>query len=87
VRLAQHGLCRPATADRPALGFSLREVQPEVYLWQGEADTLVPLAMGKYQATQIPRCHATLLPGEGHLLIVDRMPDLTAVLRQTAPPR
>ena len=22
--------------------FSLREIQPEVHLWQGEADTLVP---------------------------------------------
>jgi pimeloyl-ACP methyl ester carboxylesterase len=68
-------------------GFSLREIQPEVHLWQGEADTLVPAAMGKYQAAQIPHCHATLLPGEGHLLIIDRMPDLAAALRPTAPPR
>jgi pimeloyl-ACP methyl ester carboxylesterase len=68
-------------------GFSLREIQPEVHLWQGEADTLVPAAMGKYQAAQIPRCHFTLLPGEGHLLIIDRMPDLAAALRPTAPPR
>jgi pimeloyl-ACP methyl ester carboxylesterase len=68
-------------------GFSLREIQPEVHLWQGEADTLVPPAMGKYQATQIPRCNFTLLPGEGHLLIIDRMPDLVAALRQAAPPR
>ena len=68
-------------------GFSLREIQPEVHLWQGEADTLVPPAMGKYQAAQIPRCQFTLLPGEGHLLIIDRMPDLAAALRQTAPPR
>jgi pimeloyl-ACP methyl ester carboxylesterase len=67
-------------------GFSLREIQPEVHLWQGEADTLVPAAMGKYQAAQIPRCHCTLLPGEGHLLIIDRMPDLVAALGQTAPP-
>jgi pimeloyl-ACP methyl ester carboxylesterase len=67
-------------------GFPLREIQPEVYLWQGEADTLVPPAMGRYQATQIPCCHATLLPGEGHLLIIDRMPDLTAALGQPPPP-
>ena len=68
-------------------GFSLREIQPEVHLWQGEADALVPPAMGKYQASQIPRCHFTLLPGEGHLLIIDRMPDLAAALSQNAPPR
>jgi pimeloyl-ACP methyl ester carboxylesterase len=42
-------------------GFVLREIQPVVHLWQGEADTLVPAAMGKYQAAQIPRCHFTLL--------------------------
>jgi pimeloyl-ACP methyl ester carboxylesterase len=57
-------------------GFSLREIQQEVFLWQGEADTLVPPAMGRYQAEQIPRCHAMTIPGAGHLLIVDRMPDL-----------
>lgn len=67
-------------------GFSLREIQPEVYLWQGEADTLVPVAMGRYLAAEIPRCHATFLPGEGHLLIIDRMPDLAAALRRAAPP-
>jgi pimeloyl-ACP methyl ester carboxylesterase len=64
-------------------GFSLQEIQPEVYLWQGEADTLVPPPMGKYQAAQIPHCHLTMLPGEGHLLIIDRMPDLAAALRPT----
>jgi len=47
----------------------------------------VPPAMGRYQAAQIPRCHSTLLPGEGHLLIIDRMPDLTSALRPAAPPR
>jgi pimeloyl-ACP methyl ester carboxylesterase len=68
-------------------GFSLREIQPEVYLWQGEADTLVPPAMGRYQAEQIPNCHATLLPGEGHLLVIDRMPDLIDAFRQATPPQ
>jgi pimeloyl-ACP methyl ester carboxylesterase len=57
-------------------GFSLREIEPEVHLWQGEADTLVPPAMGRYQASQIPRSQLRLFPGEGHLLIIDRMPDL-----------
>jgi pimeloyl-ACP methyl ester carboxylesterase len=67
-------------------GFPLHEIQPEVHLWQGEADTLVPPGMGRYQAAQIPRCHATMLPGEGHLLIIDRMPDLTTALGRPAPP-
>jgi pimeloyl-ACP methyl ester carboxylesterase len=53
----------------------------EVHLWQGEADTLVPPVMGRYQAGQIPHCRATLLPGEGHLLVIDRMPDLINAFR------
>jgi pimeloyl-ACP methyl ester carboxylesterase len=65
-------------------GFSLREIKQEVFLWQGEADTLVPPAMGRYQAEQIPRSHATTIPGAGHLLIVDRMPDLMGAFRQAA---
>jgi pimeloyl-ACP methyl ester carboxylesterase len=68
-------------------GFSLREVKPAVYLWQGEADTLVPPAMGRYLAAQLPNCRATMLPGEGHLLIIDRMPDLIQAFRQVAPPQ
>jgi len=66
-------------------GFSLREIEQDVYLWQGEADTLVPPAMGRYQAGQIPHCRATMLPGAGHLLIVDRMPDLISAFRQATP--
>jgi pimeloyl-ACP methyl ester carboxylesterase len=63
-------------------GFPLREVEPEVNLWQGEADTLVPPAMGRYLASQLPRCLARVLPGQGHVLIIDRMPDLIRAFRQ-----
>jgi pimeloyl-ACP methyl ester carboxylesterase len=62
-------------------GFPLSEIGTEVHLWQGEADTLVPPAMGRYQAEQLPNCHFRLLPGEGHLLIIDRMPDLIEAFR------
>lgn len=67
-------------------GFSLREIETEVYLWQGEADTLVPPAMAWYQAGEIRRSHLTLFPGEGHLLIIDRMPEFIQAFRRTSPP-
>ncbi len=54
-------------------GFRLEDIEMEVDLWQGEADKNVPVAMGRYQAAAIPRCRATFFPGEGHLLIIDRM--------------
>lgn len=65
-------------------GFCMREIEPEVHLWQGEADTLVPPAMGQYQASQLRHSHLTLLPGEGHLLIIGRMPDLMQAFREAA---
>lgn len=72
---------------RPALGVPLHEIDTEVHLWQGEAGTLVPPAMGRYLAEQIPRCNARLLPGEGQLLIIDHMTDLIEALTEhrTAP--
>ena len=67
-------------------GFDLREIQTHVDLWQGEDDRNVPVAHGRYQASQIPDCTARLLPGEGHLLVVDRLEEImTAVVGVPAP--
>ena len=57
-------------------GFRLDEIKPVVFLWQGETDVLVPPAMGRYLAGEIPNCHATFFPGEGHLLVVDHMSEI-----------
>jgi pimeloyl-ACP methyl ester carboxylesterase len=57
-------------------GFRLEEIEPVVFLWQGEADVLAPPAMGRYLAAQIPDCRATFFPEDGHLLL-DRMPEIT----------
>ncbi|HKT03671.1 MAG TPA: alpha/beta hydrolase [Rugosimonospora sp.] len=59
-----------------AWGFPLHGIRPTVYLWQGEADVFVPPAMGRYLAATIPHCRARFLPGEGHLLVIDHMPDI-----------
>ena len=56
-------------------GFQLEEVEPVVFLWQGEADVLVPPAMGRYLAAEIPNCQATFFPEDGHLLF-DHMPEI-----------
>ena len=60
-------------------GFRLDEIQTEVHLWQGEADVLVPPAMGRHLAAQLPDCRATFFPGEGHLLFVDHMAEIVQV--------
>ena len=57
-------------------GFRLKEIESEVLLWHGELDVLVPPAMARHLATELPRCRATSFPDEGHLLFVDHMPEI-----------
>ncbi|UCC40416.1 MAG: alpha/beta hydrolase [Candidatus Aminicenantes bacterium] len=51
-------------------GFSLEDIQIQVYLWHGEDDTVVPPAMGRYLAQAIPNCQARFIPGEGHFSLL-----------------
>ena len=44
---------------------------------------LVPPAMGRHLATQIPNCHATFFSGAGHLLI-DHMPEIIKAFTRSA---
>lgn len=48
-------------------GFRVADTPTQVHLWQGEADTLVPVSMGRYLAAAIPNCVPTFLPNVGHL--------------------
>ena len=45
----------------------------EVFIWHGDVDETVPISNGRYMAKVIPNARATFYPGEGHLLIVDRI--------------
>ncbi|MEO7118964.1 MAG: alpha/beta hydrolase [Candidatus Limnocylindrales bacterium] len=59
------------TMARP-WGFRVSEVTTPVWLWHGEEDPSVPVAMGRYLAAQLPSCEANFYPGEGHHLLFDR---------------
>lgn len=61
-------------------GFDLRDIRMRVHLWQGEDDRNVPPGHGRYQAAAIPDCRAHFYPGEGHLLVVDRMEEIVGAL-------
>ena len=47
-------------------GFDLRQIAMPVFLWHGEADIIVPAAMGHYLAATIPNCQAQFYPDDGH---------------------
>ena len=50
-------------------------------LWHGDADGVVPVAMGRYLAAAIPDCRAEFIPGGGHYLVFDRIgPCLDAMI-------
>ncbi|MBK8020605.1 MAG: alpha/beta hydrolase [Chloroflexi bacterium] len=50
-------------------GFQLEDIQAHVFIWQGEDDPNVTLAMARYMAARIPDSTVTLVPGAGHFLM------------------
>ena len=62
-------------------GFPLDEIRQPVHLWQGDADTIVPHAMGQHLASLLPNAQPRYVPGEGHYLCIPRAQEMLAVLR------
>lgn len=61
-------------------GFELENIRTHTYLWHGEADSNVPVVMGKYLAKAIPNCDAVFVPGQGHELIYLRWGEILSTL-------
>jgi pimeloyl-ACP methyl ester carboxylesterase len=52
--------------------IDLRRIRMPVQLWHGEADSVVPVSMGRTQAAALPDCDARFLPDEGHFSLIVR---------------
>lgn len=63
-------------------GFQLEDIAfPALYLWHGELDGQVSLAMGRAVAERLAHCKATYYPDEGHIsLIVNHAQDILKAL-------
>jgi pimeloyl-ACP methyl ester carboxylesterase len=65
-------------------GFSLQDITVPVVLWHGDADTNSPLAAGSCLRDTIPDASLTVLPGEGHFLILKRWGEIIRQLTLAA---
>src|SRR5438034_7926661 len=67
-------------------GFELKEITfPALYLWHGELDTDVPVAMGRAVAERLAHCKAIYYPDEGHIsLIVNHREEIVTTLMSRA---
>jgi pimeloyl-ACP methyl ester carboxylesterase len=61
-------------------GFRLEEVEVPTSVWQGDDDGSIPSAWGERLAREIPRAQLHARPGEGHLLMADRLEEIVREL-------
>jgi pimeloyl-ACP methyl ester carboxylesterase len=57
-------------------GFRLDDITTPVHVWHGDDDRNVPISHGRLQAESIPGAHMHECPGEGHLLVLDRLEEI-----------
>ena len=61
-------------------GFDLAAIEPPVFIWHGDADANVPVAMARYLAARIPASRLTVYRGEGHLIVPKHWTEILATL-------
>lgn len=62
--------------------LDLAAIRPQVYLWHGEDDRIVPPAMARWVAKRIPGVRASYHTGEGHFsIVINRLAEIFDVLR------
>jgi pimeloyl-ACP methyl ester carboxylesterase len=57
-------------------GFRLEDITPPVHIWHGDDDRNVPISHGRLQAERIPGARMHECPGQGHLLVLDRLEEI-----------
>jgi pimeloyl-ACP methyl ester carboxylesterase len=63
-------------------GFAFDAIRVPVQLWHGAQDRFVPFQHGQWVAEHIPGVDAHLTETDGHLTLLDRLPDIHAWLMQ-----
>jgi pimeloyl-ACP methyl ester carboxylesterase len=61
-------------------GFEFGQLTVSVDVWQGRQDRMVPFEHGQWLAAKVPNAQAHLFATEGHVSIVNQLPQLLADL-------
>jgi pimeloyl-ACP methyl ester carboxylesterase len=70
------GYADDCVADAGDWGFNLDDVKVPVALRHGAADRIVPVKHSRYLATALPNVSLTEADGDGHLSVLDHLPQL-----------
>lgn len=65
-------------------GFDLEAIAVPVLVYQGRQDAMVPYAHGEWLAAHVPGAEAHLSDDDGHLTLMNRLPELLADLTRVA---
>lgn len=65
-------------------GFDVAAITVPVSVWQGAHDKMVPFSHGQWLAARIPGARVHLFDDEGHISLVNRIPEMFAELRELA---
>ena len=80
ARLSSGSTARAAAQDFELFvrdwGFRLADIAVPVHVWHGDLDKNVPFAQGRSMSERIPGARFHPCPGEGHLLVVDRLGEI-----------
>ncbi len=74
------GYADDCIADSQDWGFDLADVNTPVVLLHGTADNIVPINHSRYLAETLPNASLTESDGDGHISVLDHLPQLCAQL-------
>ncbi len=60
-------------------GFLPEKIRVPVHLWHGDVDSVIPLPHARYLATVIPGATLKICPGEAHMLLWNRLPEILTI--------
>jgi pimeloyl-ACP methyl ester carboxylesterase len=66
-------------------GFDPAAIKPPVFIWHGDEDANVPVAMAQHLAARIPDGRLTIYRGEGHLIVPEHWTEILAALLSVYP--